>query len=99
MNKAELNQEYRRAREEKEAADKLRLEKHIAIYNKLANGEGNELLEFAQKRISLWRENKTCSEYYIETWERALKDLSFFESEILKPASGHLLQNTPFRMK
>ena len=63
------------AREAKSLHDLVRLEKHKEIYVKIQNKNSSDLLEFAEKRILLWKLNQTCSTYYIETWERVLSAL------------------------
>ena len=95
QNKAEFIQ----ARQEKTLADSVRLEKHKEIYVKIQSKGSDDLINFAQQRISLWKSNQTCSPYYIETWERVLNDFSLFEHLILNPQNHHLRQNTPFMMK
>ncbi len=92
-----MNNEIIKARKDKETADSIRLEKHKAIYELIKSNNANELLLFARERIELWKLNNTCSEYYIEAWERVLNNLELFD-EILDQKNHHLRQNTPFKM-
>lgn len=92
------NEHFIKAREDKELADKERLDKHKKILE-LLNGEQSEnLLAGAFRRIATWTVGNTCDVYYINEWTKVLNDLSLYESIILNPKNHHLRQNTPFRM-
>ena len=94
-----ISEAFLKARHEKEMADQERLRKHREIWLRLQGGDADELLEAAFVRIEVWKKNQTCSNYYIETWQKILNQPDLFESVVLDPKNHHLRQNTPFRMK
>ena len=61
---------------------------------------GKSLIDDACKTVSLWRANKTCSPFYIESWEALLrgsvKEVGKALGAIDERWSNALLQNTPF---
>lgn len=92
-------EDFLKARQEKEELDLIRLEKHRKIFSLLKEEGSKESLEKAFERINLWKKNQTCSDYYVEEWTKILNDLSLFEKIVLDPKNHHLRQNTPFRLK
>ena len=78
----------------------LRLDFHKFVLSLLQTERKNEILEKANKRVSLWKNNNLCSYFYIEKWDIILNDnLNLFELEIIKNNSNNalaLMQNSPF---
>ena len=61
---------------------------------------GKPLIDDARKTVSVWRANKSCSPFYIESWEALLKgsvrEVGRSLGAIDERWSNALLQNTPF---
>ena len=61
---------------------------------------GKPLIDDARKTVSVWRANKSCSPFYIESWEALLKgsvrEVGKSLGAIDERWSNALLQNTPF---
>ena len=61
---------------------------------------GKPLIDDARKAVRLWRVNKSCSEFYIKSWEALLsgsvREVGRSLGAIDERWSNALLQNTPF---
>ena len=61
---------------------------------------GKPLIDDARKTVSVWRANKSCSPFYIESWEALLKgsvrEVGRSLGAMDERWSNALLQNTPF---
>ena len=61
---------------------------------------GKPLIDDARKTVSVWRANKSCSPFYIESWEALLKgsvkEVGKSLGAMDERWSNALLQNTPF---
>ena len=61
---------------------------------------GKPLIDDARRTVSVWRANKSCSPFYIESWEALLKgsvrEVGKSLGAIDERWSNALLQNTPF---
>ena len=61
---------------------------------------GKPLIDDARKTVGVWRANKSCSPFYIESWEALLKgtvkEVGKSLGAIDERWSNALLQNTPF---
>ena len=61
---------------------------------------GKPLIDDAKKTVRLWRINKSCSEFYIKSWEALLsgsvREVGKSLGAIDERWSNALLQNTPF---
>jgi hypothetical protein len=92
-------QEGRLALAEKQERDLHLLAFHHKVYVLLQSERSSEILEKAQERIALWKNQRLCHVDYIETWESMIDHLDEFKARALDDLSDNgvaLRQNTPF---
>jgi len=93
--------EQKQARQLKLAHDAGMQSFHDYVYAQLQTPRRDEILQRAAQRISLWKQNKLCSSYYIRFWSAvvAAGDSETFKAKVLnasKRRSVAMMQNTPF---
>ncbi len=92
----------RMARMEHDAKVQLVKEAHLRLaVLMLGNAAaGKPLIDEAKKTVRLWRVNKSCSPFYIKSWEKLLsgsvREVGKSLGAIDERWSSALLQNTPF---
>ena len=92
----------RLARLEHDAKVQLAKEAHLRLAVLMLGDAvaGKSLINDAKKTVRLWRVNKSCSEFYIKSWEKLLsgsvREVGKSLGAIDERWSNALLQNTPF---
>ena len=92
----------RLARLEHDAKVQLAKEAHLRLAVLMLGDAvaGKPLIDDAKKTVRLWRANKSCSEFYIKSWEALLsgsvREVGKSLGAIDERWSNALLQNTPF---
>ena len=90
------------ARLEHDAKVQLAKEAHLRLAVLMLGDAvaGKPLIDDAKKTVRLWRVNKSCSEFYIKSWEALLsgsvREVGKSLGTIDERWSNALLQNTPF---
>jgi transcriptional regulator with XRE-family HTH domain len=90
------------ARLEHDAKVQLAKEAHLRLAVLMLGDAvaGKPLIDDAKKTVRLWRVNKSCSEFYIKSWEALLsgsvREVGKSLGAIDERWSNALLQNTPF---
>lgn len=88
------------ARQEKEAIDEQRRQKHLPVARALRDPHQAPLIiAEASEQVRLWRQRQLCSPDYIETWEHLLKAPSQAAAVLEDVSSSNavqLRQNSPF---
>ena len=90
------------ARLEHDAKVQLAKEAHLRLAVLMLGDAvaGKSLINDAKKTVRLWRVNKSCSEFYIKSWEKLLsgsvREVGKSLGAIDERWSNALLQNTPF---
>lgn len=74
---------------------------HQYVYAQLSTPRKDDILQRAAQRISLWKQNKLCSRYYIRFWSSVVEagDGETFKAKVLNASrrrSIGMMQNTPF---
>lgn len=96
-----MQQERQDARLRKQEQDAAMQSFHQYVYAQLNTPRKDDILQRASQRISLWKQNKLCSQYYIRFWSSvvAAGDSETFKTKVLNAShrrSLGMMQNTPF---
>jgi hypothetical protein len=89
------------ARQRKQAQDEALRTFHGYVYEQLNTPRKEDILGRARQRITLWKKEQLCSDYYIRFWSSVVAsgDSATFKAKVLDASqrrSTGMMQNTPF---